>query len=89
VQVERMERLVEVVQRRARERAQRFVGRTLDVLVEGQSRNDPSKLRGRTTHNKVVNFEGLAKPGDIVPVQITSATSQTLAGEASLLAAIT
>src|SRR3954470_674597 len=35
VAVERMERLVEVVQRRARERAQRFVGRTLDVLVEG------------------------------------------------------
>jgi tRNA-2-methylthio-N6-dimethylallyladenosine synthase len=86
VQVERMERLVEVVQRRARQRAQRFVGRTLDVLVEGQSRNDPSKLRGRTTHNKVVNFEGLAQPGDIVPVQISSATSQTLAGDASLLA---
>jgi tRNA-2-methylthio-N6-dimethylallyladenosine synthase len=86
VQVERMERLVEVVQRRARERAQRFVGRTLDVLVEGHSRKDPSKLRGRTTHNKVVNFEGLAQPGDIVPVEITSATSQTLAGEASLLA---
>src|SRR4051795_7399174 len=36
--VERMERLVEVVQRRARERAQRFVGRTLEVLVEGTSR---------------------------------------------------
>ena len=35
VKVERMERLVEVVQRRARERSQRFVGRTLDVLVEG------------------------------------------------------
>src|SRR4051812_1558022 len=89
VQVERMERLVEVVQRRARERAQRFVGRVLDVLVEGQSRNDPSKLRGRTTHNKVVNFEGLAQPGDIVPVEIASATSQTLAGEASLLAQAT
>jgi tRNA-2-methylthio-N6-dimethylallyladenosine synthase len=86
VQVERMERLVEVVQRRARERAQRFVGRTLDVLVEGQSRNDPSRLRGRTAHNKVVNFEGLAQPGQIVPVEITSATSQTLGGEASLLA---
>jgi tRNA-2-methylthio-N6-dimethylallyladenosine synthase len=87
VQVERMERLVEVVQRRARERAQRFVGRTLDVLVEGHSRKDPSKLRGRTTHNKVVNFEGLAQAGDIVPVEITSATSQTLAGEASSLLA--
>jgi tRNA-2-methylthio-N6-dimethylallyladenosine synthase len=86
VQVERMEHLVEAVQRRARERAQRFVGRELEVLVEGSSRNDPSKLRGRTTHNKVVNFEGLAHPGDIVGVQITSATSQTLAGEGSLLA---
>ena len=47
VKVERMQRLVEVVQRRAAERAQRFVGRTLDVLVEGTSRTDPSRLRGR------------------------------------------
>ena len=66
-----MERLVAVVQRRARERAQRFVGRTLDVLVEGTSRHDPSRLRGRTTHNKVVNFDGLAAPGEIVPVEIS------------------
>jgi tRNA-2-methylthio-N6-dimethylallyladenosine synthase len=88
VAVERMERLVEVVQRRARERAQRFVGRTLDVLVEGASRHDPSRLRGRSSHNKVVNFDGLAAPGEIVPVRITSATSQTLAGESSLLSRI-
>jgi tRNA-2-methylthio-N6-dimethylallyladenosine synthase len=86
VAVERMERLVAVVQRRARERAQRFVGRTLDVLVEGTSRTDASRLRGRTTHNKVVNFDGLASPSEIVPVQITGATSQTLTGEMSLVA---
>jgi tRNA-2-methylthio-N6-dimethylallyladenosine synthase len=84
--VDRMERLVEVVQRRARERAQRFVGRTLDVLVEGVSRTDAGRVRGRTTHNKVVNFDGLASPGEIVPVTITGATSQTLTGEESLLA---
>jgi tRNA-2-methylthio-N6-dimethylallyladenosine synthase len=84
VAVARMERLVDVVQRRARERAQRFVGRTLDVLVEGQSRTDASRLRGRTTHNKVVNFDGLADAGQIVPVEIMGATSQTLAGEMSL-----
>jgi tRNA-2-methylthio-N6-dimethylallyladenosine synthase len=87
VAVERMERLVEVVQRRARERAQRFVGRTLDVLVEGASRHDPARLRGRTTHNKVVNFDGVAAPGSIVPVTITAATSQTLTGELDLVAA--
>ena len=86
VKVERMERLVEAVQRRARERAQRFVGRTVDVLVEGTSRTDASKLRGRTPHNKVVNFDGLAGPGEMVPVTITGATSQTLSGEESLLA---
>jgi tRNA-2-methylthio-N6-dimethylallyladenosine synthase len=88
VQSERMQRLVELVQRRARERAQRFVGRTLDALVEGTSRKDPSLLRGRTSHNKVVNFPGLAAAGEIVPVDIVSATSQTLAGETSLLATV-
>jgi tRNA-2-methylthio-N6-dimethylallyladenosine synthase len=86
VKVQRMERLVEVVQRRAHERAQRFVGRTLDVLVEGPSRTDPTRHRGRSRHGKVVNFSGLAEPGEIVPVLITRATSQTLGGELSLLA---
>ncbi|MGZ4237078.1 MAG: tRNA (N6-isopentenyl adenosine(37)-C2)-methylthiotransferase MiaB [Solirubrobacteraceae bacterium] len=86
VKVARMERLVEVIQRRAHERAQRFVGRTLDVLVEGPSRTDASRLRGRSRHNKVVNFAGLGSPGEIVAVTIAQATSQTLAGEASLLA---
>jgi tRNA-2-methylthio-N6-dimethylallyladenosine synthase len=85
VKVERMERLVEVVQRRARERAQRFVGRTLEVLVEGPSRTDPSRLRGRSRHNKVVNFTGLGSPGEFVEVEITAATSQTLSGHESIL----
>jgi tRNA-2-methylthio-N6-dimethylallyladenosine synthase len=81
-----MERLVELVQRRARERAQRFVGRTLEVLVEGPSRTDADKLRGRTRHNKVVNFSGLAAAGELAQVEISSVTSQTLAGEETLLA---
>jgi tRNA-2-methylthio-N6-dimethylallyladenosine synthase len=85
LKVARLERLVEVVQRRASDRAQRFVGRTLDVLVEGPSRTDPTRIRGRSRHNKVVNFTGLGAPGELVRVQITSATSQTLAGHESLL----
>jgi tRNA-2-methylthio-N6-dimethylallyladenosine synthase len=86
VAVERMQRLVEAVQRHAHERSQRFVGRALEVLVEGESRTDPSKLRGRSRHNRVVNFEGVARAGELVPVDITSATSQTLAGHETLLA---
>jgi tRNA-2-methylthio-N6-dimethylallyladenosine synthase len=88
VKVERMGRLVEAVKRNAHERAQRFVGRTLEVLVEGPSRTDPERLRGRTRHNKVVNFAGLAQPGELTRVQIDSATSQTLSGEESLLARV-
>jgi tRNA-2-methylthio-N6-dimethylallyladenosine synthase len=87
VKRERMERLVEVVQRRATERAQRFVGRTMEVLVEGPSRTDPDKLRGRTRHNKTVNFHGAARPGEMAEVGIESATSTTLAGEEVLVAA--
>jgi tRNA-2-methylthio-N6-dimethylallyladenosine synthase len=86
VKVQRMERLVEVVQRRARERAQRFVGRTVEVLVEGSSRTDPDRLRGRTRHNKVVNFTGLAAPGELTDVEIDAASSQTLSGEERLTA---
>jgi tRNA-2-methylthio-N6-dimethylallyladenosine synthase len=85
VKQERMERLVEAVQRNARERAQRFVGRDMEVLVEGPSRTDPARLRGRSRHNKAVNFEGTAAPGEIVEVEISSATSQTLLGTERLL----
>jgi tRNA-2-methylthio-N6-dimethylallyladenosine synthase len=86
LKVERMERLVEAVQRRAHERAQRFVGRAVEVLVEGASRTDTTRLRGRTRHNKVVNFSGLAAPGELTQVHVDAATSQTLAGEELLLA---
>jgi tRNA-2-methylthio-N6-dimethylallyladenosine synthase len=85
IKVARMQRLVEVVQRRARERAQRFLGRTIEVLVEGPSRTDPTRLRGRSRHNKAVNFSGVAEPGQLVEVEITGATSQTLSGLQSLV----
>ncbi len=85
VKVERMERLVELVQRRATERAQRFVGREVEVMVEGTSRTDETRLRGRSRHNKAVNFEGTATPGELVEVEITAATSQTLSGTERLL----
>ncbi len=88
VKRERMGRLVELVQRRARERAQRFVGRTMEVLVEGPSRTDASRLRGRGRHNKTVNFDGVAEPGELVLVEIESATSTSLSGHEKLLSRV-
>jgi len=45
-----------------------------------------AKLRGRTRHNKTVNFAGVASPGELTDVEISSATSTTLAGDELLLA---
>jgi tRNA-2-methylthio-N6-dimethylallyladenosine synthase len=80
VKRERIERLIELVQRIARERNQTRVGLVEEVLVEGASRTDESLLRGRTRRNTTVNFSGRAQPGELVDVEIESATSTTLRG---------
>src|SRR5436190_13569109 len=84
---ERIEQLVEVVQRVAAERNAGRVGMVEEVLVEGPSRTEPELLRGRTRRNTTVNFSGDAAPGELVSVTIVSATSTTLAGAQLALAA--
>ncbi len=80
VKHERIERLVEVVQRVAQDRHAERLGRVEEVLVEGPSRTDPALLRGRTRRNTTVNFAGSAAAGELVPVTIEAATSTTLSG---------
>ena len=80
VKHERLERLVEVVQRIAAERNSERVGSVEEVLVEGFSRTDATLLRGRTRGNVTVNFTGDAVPGELVDVEIAAATSTTLRG---------
>jgi tRNA-2-methylthio-N6-dimethylallyladenosine synthase len=79
VKRERLERLVEVVQRHAHARNQELVGTRQEVLVEGPSRTDAEILRGRTRTNKTVLVSD-AEPGELVWVRIEAATSQTLRG---------
>jgi tRNA-2-methylthio-N6-dimethylallyladenosine synthase len=79
VKHERLERLVDVVQRIAAERNAERIGGVEEVLVEGQGR-DGTLLRGRTRRNTTVNFVGSAHPGDLTEVEIEGATSTTLRG---------
>jgi tRNA-2-methylthio-N6-dimethylallyladenosine synthase len=88
IKIERMERLVEVVQREARTRNAARIGRVEEVLVEGTSRTDESLLRGRTRRNTMVNFTGEAQVGELVEVLIESATSTTLRGVQRVLVAV-
>jgi tRNA-2-methylthio-N6-dimethylallyladenosine synthase len=80
LKIERMERLVTVTQRIARENNEARVGRVEEVLVEGPSRTDPSVLRGRTRRNTTVLFTGDADQGELIDVLIEGATSTTLRG---------
>ncbi len=77
---DRIERLIDVVQRVAAARNAERVGGVEQVLVEGPSRTDPSLQRGRTRRNTTVNFTGTADPGELVDVKIEHASSTTLRG---------
>jgi tRNA-2-methylthio-N6-dimethylallyladenosine synthase len=59
------------------------IGKTYEVLIEGDSKRSADDFKGRNSQNKMVNFAkkpGL-KPGDYVQVSITDASSATLRGE--------
>jgi tRNA-2-methylthio-N6-dimethylallyladenosine synthase len=87
VKHERIDELVEVVQRVAHECNRIRVGRIEEVLVEGPSRTGDNLHRGRTRRNTTVNFGGAAQPGELADVAIHSATSTTLRGEQVVVAA--
>lgn len=72
---------VQAVQRGVQEELHAdWVGRTVEVLVEGPSKSDRSRMTGRNPENRIVNFNGEAKIGRIVPVLIGSATAYALMG---------
>jgi len=73
--------LLEVVNESARQINDRLVGRTLEVLCEGPSKTNPSRLMGRTRANKIVLFEGADDLiGALVDVRIERATGFSLYG---------
>lgn len=79
---ERFNRLVEVINESSARKNKAYEGRTEEILVEGTSKNDNTKLTGRTRSGKLVNFEGNKKDiGKLVKVHITKATSFSLLGE--------
>jgi tRNA-2-methylthio-N6-dimethylallyladenosine synthase len=64
-----------------RRRQAAMVGQTLEVLVEGESKNDPTKLIGRSRANHIVAFPGEPSlEGQTLPVTITDSTPLTLFG---------
>jgi tRNA-2-methylthio-N6-dimethylallyladenosine synthase len=81
VKFERLARL-QALQKGIQERlGQRWVGRAVDVLVEGPNRRNPLEWTGRSAESRVVNFSGRSAPGRIENVRIVHASAYSLRGE--------
>lgn len=79
---DRFNRLQELQRRIQRGRYERYVGRRLEVLVEGQSSRSLDDLSGHTRCQKVVNFPGdPSLIGRLVTLQITDVKSNSLYGQ--------
>ena len=78
----RFDRLKELVESQIEENNQKYVETVQKVLVEGESKNNPNMLTGRTDSNKVVIFEGDKKLiGEMVSLKIVSEHMWYLKGE--------
>ncbi|MEE1118834.1 MAG: tRNA (N6-isopentenyl adenosine(37)-C2)-methylthiotransferase MiaB [Bacteroidales bacterium] len=78
----RLEEIIELQRRLSLESNQKDVGKTFEVLIEGESKRSKEQLFGRNTQNKVIIFDRKDfKIGEYVQVKVRSCTSATLFGE--------
>lgn len=83
VKKRRLQEIVDLQQRIAMERTKRFVGDTVEVLIEKTSKRSDEHWSGRNSQNTTVVFpKETYKVGDFVLVKVTDCTSATLIGEA-------
>ena len=82
IKQDRLQRINVLVKKHARERRERMLGRTVEVLVEERNVKVPTKVMGRTRHNYIVYFDGDIDElqGELVNVHIESCQSFYLSG---------
>jgi tRNA-2-methylthio-N6-dimethylallyladenosine synthase len=86
VKVERLRKLNALVERKARERNERYAGRDEEILVEGANPRDPAQVMGRTRTNRLTFFparrdDGSAvQPGSLETVRIEAVRAFSLSG---------
>jgi tRNA-2-methylthio-N6-dimethylallyladenosine synthase len=86
IREERNRRLLDEVNASGARQHQKFVGRRVQILVEGPSKKNPSRLTGRTRCNKIVVFEGSPRHDrQLMDVQVTRAGTFTLYADPVIL----
>ncbi len=78
----RLTEIVDLQLKHSATRTQQWVGKSVEVLIERESKKNPNEWSGRTPQNIVAVFpKENYKLGDFVLVKINSCTSATLIGE--------
>jgi len=86
VKEERHAQLLKQVNKIAERKYENYVGRQVEMLVEGPSKRNPKRLTGRTRSNKIVVIDGSERHrGQVMDVKITRAGSFTLYGDPAIL----
>jgi tRNA-2-methylthio-N6-dimethylallyladenosine synthase len=77
----RLNEIIQLQQKHGLLRMEQFVGKTVEVLIEGTSKKSNAHWKGRNSQNAVVVFpKENEKIGDFVNVKVESCTSATLIG---------
>ena len=78
----RLEEIIALQGQLALENNRKEIGKTFEVLVEGESHRSKEQLFGRNSQNKVIVFDRKdVEPGQYVKVKVTDCTAATLKGE--------
>ena len=86
IREERNQRLLELVNEIAARKYDAFIGRQVQILVEGPSKKNSARMTGRTRCNKIVLFDGSARHrGQLMDVKITRTGSFTLYGDPAIV----
>jgi tRNA-2-methylthio-N6-dimethylallyladenosine synthase len=86
IREERNHRLLELVNEIAARKYDGFIGRQVEILVEGPSKKNAARYTGRTRCNRIVLFDGSARhQGQLMNVKIERTGSFTLYGDPAVV----
>jgi tRNA-2-methylthio-N6-dimethylallyladenosine synthase len=82
VKKKRLQRLNDLMASICREKNEQLIGQSIEVLIEGESKNNPDVLSGRTRTNKLVHLEGPKEwIGQFVQAKVTDAQTWYIKAE--------
>ncbi|MEO6052540.1 MAG: tRNA (N6-isopentenyl adenosine(37)-C2)-methylthiotransferase MiaB [Chthoniobacterales bacterium] len=86
VKESRNQDLLNVINASAKQKLEAFVGKNVEVLCEGPSKNNPDRLSGRSRDNKIVIFDGAERhTGQIFELRIQHTHGFSLFGDPAIL----